>query len=134
MTRKSLPRKLEKTVYQQFRSRCPFCGEDDVNTLQVHHIVAHAKMQSHHIENLLLTCANCHQKIENGMIEMRAVYAAIKREFGANWDHIPVSAFNDLVAFLQRRIDGTRLGKAKKAQGKLRYSSFEQHRSKAVPR
>jgi len=227
MTRKSLPRKLEKTVYQQFRSRCPFCGEDDVNTLQIHHIVAHAKVQSHHIENLLLTCANCHQKIENGMIEMRAVYAAkfnaekptekvaesppeadgnvvsftgtnfgtvannvsihtksvshtkapirgsigsdlelrnyakylidryhefkkaeigkgamkypvfyaaIKREFGANWDHIPVSAFDDLVAFLQRRIDGTRLGKAKKAQGKLRYSSFEQHRSKAVPR
>lgn len=227
MTRKSLPRKLEKTVYQQFRSRCPFCGEDDVNTLQVHHIVAHAEVQSHHIENLLLTCANCHQKIENGAIAMRAVYAAkfdaeksaakednappeadgnvvsftgtnlgtvannvsihtksvsqpkapirgsigsdlelrnyakylidryhefkkaevgkgamkypvfyaaIKREFGANWDHIPVSIFDDLVAFLHRRIDGTRLGRTMKAQGKPRYSSFEQHRSKATSR
>ena len=195
-----------------------------MNTLQVHHIVAHAQIQAHHADNLCLTCVNCHQKIENGAIEMRAVYAAkfdaeksiakedkappqvdgnvvsftgtnfgtvannvsihaksvsqpkapipgsignelrlrnyakylidryhefkkaevgkgmvkypvfyatIKREFGANWDHIPKSAFDDLVAFLQNRIDKTRLGKTMKAQGKRRYHSLEEHCSKA---
>lgn len=74
--RKALPRKLEKEIYQQFGSKCPFCDETDVNTLQVHHIIAHAEAQEHHVENLLLTCANCHQKIENGEIPARNVYAA----------------------------------------------------------
>lgn len=74
--RKTLPRKLEKEVYQQFGSKCPFCDENDVNTLQVHHIVAHAETQEHDAENLLLTCANCHQKIENGEIPTLDVYAA----------------------------------------------------------
>ncbi|WP_120632626.1 HNH endonuclease signature motif containing protein [Ruegeria sp. EL01] len=76
MNRKSLPKKLEKEIYQQFQSQCPFCGESDVNTLQVHHIVPHAQVQAHHVKNLLLTCANCHQKIENDVIAQREVYEA----------------------------------------------------------
>lgn len=225
MIRKALPRKLEKEIYQQFGSQCPFCGETDVNTLQVHHIMPHAVVQAHHVENLLLACANCHQKIENGVITQREVYEAkfeaegacksaekktqknpgnvvsfsgtntgvvantvnvkstsrsvkqgpipgtigaelvlrnytkhlitryhefkqaevgkgrmrhaviydsIKRKFGAKWDHIPAEAFDKLVAFLQGRIDLTRLGKTRKAKGQKNYSSFEEHRTKAL--
>ena len=225
MNRKSLPKKLEKEIYQQFESRCPFCDESDINTLQVHHIIPHAEIQDHHAENLLLTCANCHQKIENGIIEPHKVneakskakaaivtkpdrtpkvannvlsfyginrgvvlntvnisakpgsvrqnpiassigaeleqrnyakylidryhefkkaevgkdamnysvfYNSIKQKFGAKWDHIPVEAFEELVVFLKGRIDGTRLGKTQKAQGKKNYSSFEEHCAKAM--
>ncbi|MEP1577198.1 HNH endonuclease signature motif containing protein [Roseibium album] len=222
-TRKALPRKLEKEIYQQFGSKCPFCGEQDVTTLQVHHIVSHAKVQRHDAKNLLLTCANCHQKIENGAIPSDDVHAAklqvekgetlpkqskpesgsnvisfsgsntgivantinisnksaaprqgpisgtvgsdlvlrnyakylidryhefkkaevgkgamkyallydgVKRKFGAKWDHLPVEAFDGLVDYLQKRIDDTRLGKARKAQGSRNYSSFVEHRAK----
>lgn len=222
--RKALPKKLEKEVYQQFGSQCPFCGESDVTTLQVHHIIPHAKVQEHHIQNLLLTCANCHQKIENEVIAPRDVhaakfqaeqdadkshlpkrtggenvlsfkgtntgivantvkiepksgspingpiagtigadmerrnytkylidryhqfkqhevgkngmkhavfYASIKRKFGAKWDHIPVQTFGKLVSFLQSRIDGTSLGKTRKARHQKNYSTFEEHCAKS---
>ncbi|MCB9942793.1 MAG: HNH endonuclease [Geminicoccaceae bacterium] len=222
--RKALPRKLEKEIYQQFASKCPFCGEQDVNTLQVHHIIAHAETQEHHVKNLLLVCANCHQKIENGAIPARDVYEAkfraeqgdakpaqvqsrsegnvisfsgsnagivantvhvsnkslatkqgpisgtigsdlaqrnytkylidryhefkraevgkdgmnyailynsIKREFGAKWDNLPVHTFEALTRYLQKRIDGTRLGKAQKTKGIKNYSTFDEHLGKA---
>ncbi len=222
--RKALPRKLEKEIYQQFGSKCPFCEETDVTTLQIHHIIPHADTQEHHVQNLLLTCANCHQKIENGIISRPDVYAAkfkaerglkeaetpkpentgnvvsfsgsntgivantvnisnksgapkngpipgtigddlalrnyakylidrynefkkadarkeamkysliysaIKRNFGANWDHLPADAFERLVAYLKKRIDDTRLGKTQKAKGVRNYSSFDEHQAKA---
>ncbi|MGC1504213.1 MAG: HNH endonuclease [Cognatishimia sp.] len=225
MKRKPLPKKLEKEIYQQFGSQCPFCGEADVNTLQVHHIIAHAQVQAHHADNLCLTCANCHQKIENKVITVQEVadakfkaqrahsslsrqrpagsgnvltfngtntgvvantvnvttksssvkqgpilgtigsnleqrnyakhlidryhefkkaevgkkamkyqvfYNSIKREFGAKWDHIPEGAFGSLVAFLQRRIDSTQLGKTRKARQEKNYATFDEHRSKAL--
>jgi hypothetical protein len=74
--RKALPKRLEKTIYQQFGAKCPFCGEQDVSTLQVHHIEPHAVVQEHSVENLLLTCANCHQKIGDGRISVRDVHHA----------------------------------------------------------
>lgn len=225
MKRKPLPKKLEKEIYQQFGSQCPFCGETDVNTLQVHHIIAHAQVQAHHADNLCLTCANCHQKIENKVIALQEVadakfkaqqahnslskqrpadsgnvlsftgtntgvvantvnvttksssvkqgpifgtiganleqrnyvkhlidryhefkqvevgkkamkypvfYGSIKREFGAKWDHIPEGAFDRLVAFLQRRIDGTQHGKTRKSRQEKNYATFDEHRSKAL--
>jgi transcription elongation factor Elf1 len=75
-TRKALPKRLEKTIYQQFGAQCPFCGEQDVSTLQIHHIEPHAVVQEHSAENLLLTCANCHQKIEDRRISARDVHRA----------------------------------------------------------
>ena len=77
--RTALPKRLEKEVYQQFGSRCPFCDERDVATLQIHHIEPHAIVQEHKADNLLLTCANCHQKIEDGRISLRDVlYAKLR--------------------------------------------------------
>lgn len=74
--RKALPKRLEKEIYQQFGSKCPFCGETDVSTLQVHHVAPHAAVREHRAENLLLTCANCHQKIEDSRISARDVHHA----------------------------------------------------------
>lgn len=75
-TRKPLPRRLEKAIYQEFGSACPFCDETDVSALQVHHIEGYANVQNHEAGNLLLTCANCHQKIEAGEISTGIVYRA----------------------------------------------------------
>ncbi|MCV6575118.1 MAG: HNH endonuclease [Cohaesibacter sp.] len=73
MSRQALPKRLEKEIYQQFNSRCPFCDESDVATLQVHHIEPYAKVKSHTAANLILVCSNCHQKIEAGKIDKQAV-------------------------------------------------------------
>ncbi|WP_282063659.1 HNH endonuclease signature motif containing protein [Roseobacter litoralis] len=221
--RKPLPRRLEKAIYQEFGSTCPFCDETDVSALQIHHIEAYANVQTHEAENLILTCANCHQKIEAGDISTGLVYRAkiaaekrvkkprqkpkngkgtkitvtgdnlgmiaenisirgsktkitqlppqgtiaadlalrnhakylidryhefkkidvgkgkvnfaifyqsIEREFGAKWDYISRERFESLVAFLHRRIDQTRFGKAQKSRGIRRYSSFTEHGAK----
>jgi len=58
------------------------------------------------------------------------IYDAIKKEFGAKWDMIPISQFERLVAFMHRRIDNTVLGKIKKAGNIKRYSTFEEYLQK----
>ncbi|MBL4747883.1 MAG: hypothetical protein JKY17_03635 [Magnetovibrio sp.] len=60
--RSSLPRKLEKAIFQQFLSRCPFCDESDIATVQ-----------KHEANNLILVCGNCHNRIETGGIPLVAV-------------------------------------------------------------
>lgn len=53
------------------------------------------------------------------------IYQSIKKEFGVKWDHIPKTSFNDLVEFLHKKIDRTRLAKINKSKGYPNYSSFE---------
>ena len=214
--RPALPRHLQKAVFQQFNSQCPFCGEIDISSLQIHHIEPYAKVKAHQIENLILVCANCHGRIGTGGIPKAAVhlakfkassgsvarprahgdtvslnnsvnngivanhvtikttrrratpspapsgsigsdlnsknyvkylidryhefkraeigagamkypvfYNAIKRTFGAKWDHVAQDRLDDLAVYIQSRIDKTILGRNKKAQGKRRYRTFE---------
>lgn len=56
-----------------------------------------------------------------------AIYNAISREFGCKWQFIERSAFQRLVAFLQNRIDKTKLGRNQKAKRHKNYHSFEEH-------
>jgi hypothetical protein len=217
---KSIPSKVQKFIFQQSHSRCPFCGESDVNVLEIHHIIERALGGSNQPENLILVCSNCHSKITNGGIrqseviamksqlsakkptdgkttnvinvsggqhsglianvvnlktsrihspklshppgsigsnllfrnyvkylidrynEFKAadkhvpkfsyavIYRAIKSQFKANWDFVPIERFSDLVSFLQVRIDRTILGKIQKSRGYRNYESFEQYQSK----
>ncbi|MGP8174933.1 MAG: hypothetical protein ACLP7O_10340 [Terracidiphilus sp.] len=53
------------------------------------------------------------------------VYQSIKREFKADWDWIPLSRFQEVVKFMQAKIDGTLIGRQHKKQGKLLYEDFE---------
>ncbi len=57
-------------------------------------------------------------------------YGAIKREFGAKWDMIPLERFSELSSFIQRRIDNTILGKNKKSNNVKRYSSIDEYTAK----
>lgn len=53
-----------------------------------------------------------------------AIHVALKRKFGVSWKLLDESRFEELVAFLQRRIDGTIVGKLNRAKGCPNYSSF----------
>jgi hypothetical protein len=55
------------------------------------------------------------------------IYNAIKREFKESWKLISITRFEELIAFLQKRIDTTKIGKINKAQGKNSYHSFDDH-------
>lgn len=55
-----------------------------------------------------------------------AIYAKIKKEFGAKWDHISIGRFDDLCVFLQQKIDGTMIGRMNRGNGQRNYSTFEQ--------
>ena len=56
-SRSTLPRRLEKAVFQQFGSQCAFCDETAVSALEIHHIEPYAEVRAHEIENLILVCA-----------------------------------------------------------------------------
>ncbi|MBX3396726.1 MAG: HNH endonuclease [Phycisphaerae bacterium] len=65
------PRQVEKRVYQEAGSRCAYCPEATVASLQIHHI--DGDPLNHVFENLLLVCANCHTKITAGTISATTV-------------------------------------------------------------
>ena len=52
---------LEKRIYKEAGSKCVFCPEAEVASLQVHHI--DEDPANNGFENLILVCANCHTKI-----------------------------------------------------------------------
>jgi hypothetical protein len=53
------------------------------------------------------------------------IYNAIRREYGSKWQTIPVGKFEDLMSFLQGRIDNSKVGRIRKGRGQKRYHSFE---------
>src|ERR1043165_3186489 len=58
------------------------------------------------------------------------IWSAIKGRYGAKWQTIPVGRFEDLVSFLQRRIDNSKVGRIRKSRGQKRYCSFEEHKAR----
>ncbi len=59
-----------------------------------------------------------------------AIYAEIKKHYGAKWDMTTVEQFGSLVAFLQARIDRTMRGSINRGKGYPNYSTFEEYRVK----
>jgi hypothetical protein len=84
MTKKriKLPRTLEKRVFQEANSKCGFCPEPEIASLQLHHI--DSDPSNNVIENLFLVCASCHTKITAGIISEADVRTK-KREI--QWLH-----------------------------------------------
>ncbi|MEO8381686.1 MAG: HNH endonuclease signature motif containing protein [Acidobacteriota bacterium] len=211
--------RTRKLVFQEALSHCPFCGESDVDVLDVCHIDSRGNGGAASSENLILACATCHRKIDSGQIsiahvlatkrtlagapapvaprnltppktnvlefhgrnsgvvanevkittaraiklqppdgiigadadrrsyikrlidryndfkradmgdamDFRKIYGAITREFKCKWDFVPLGRFDELATYLQRRIDGTILGKVQKKRGGRNYSTFEEY-------
>ena len=76
------------------------------------------------------------KKIEVGKENMKyaAIYQTIKRNFGAKWDLVPLSRFNELSTYIQGRIDKTRHGRIRKSRGTKNYSSFGERLEKLYAR
>jgi len=55
------------------------------------------------------------------------IYNSIKTEFGTDWDMVPLERFPDLAAYMQGRIDNTKLGRGRRKRGQKSYSTFEQY-------
>lgn len=72
----AIPKKIEKKVYQEANSQCAFCDENNVESLQVHHMLPKANGGGDEFENLILVCASCHTKIHGGTINMTDVFIA----------------------------------------------------------
>lgn len=104
VTRTTMPKRIEKAIFQQFASQCAFCDESDVSALQMHHIEPYAEDAKHELENLILVCANCHGRIEAGEIPKPAVYrkkmAALsgKARLSGNLIHLENSTNTGVIA------------------------------------
>jgi HNH endonuclease len=64
-----------------------------------------------------------------GAMKHAIIYKAIEREFGCTWEFVPLVRFDDLVTFLQHRIDDTKLGRNQRARGERRYSTYPEYLS-----
>ena len=62
---------VEKRVFQEASSRCSFCSEAEVSSLEIHHIDGNPSNNA--IENLLLVCASCHSKITARVIAEKEI-------------------------------------------------------------
>lgn len=66
--RSTIPERNKKKVIQESGGLCAFCDEDDVATLEFHHINGRNLDNPHDSENLIYVCKNCHGKITAGTI------------------------------------------------------------------
>lgn len=62
-----------------------------------------------------------------GRYKYIAIYNAIKRTFRSKWQLIADERFEELVTFLQNRIDNTKIGRIRKSRDQKRYHSYEEH-------
>lgn len=63
--RKYIPEKTKRILYQECKSMCSDCSNEDTNSFEFHHIDNNPANNS--IENLLVLCSNCHKKYTNGI-------------------------------------------------------------------
>jgi hypothetical protein len=59
-----------------------------------------------------------------------AIYAAIKKRFGAKWDMVRLQQFDALTSFLQQRIDKTRQGSINRGKRIRNYSTYDEYLKK----
>lgn len=70
---KDIPARVKKLIIQESGGVCAFCREDDVSTLEFHHIHGRDIPKPHAPENLIYICKNCHGKITAGVISLADV-------------------------------------------------------------
>lgn len=72
--RKYMPKALEKRLFQEVGSKCPICGENDIETLKIHHIVPYHNNEEHNADDLIVLCGRCHDKADAGTISRSELY------------------------------------------------------------
>jgi hypothetical protein len=64
--RVAISKTVEKRIFQEAQSRCVFCPESEVASLQIHHM--DGDPSNNQASNLGLVCASCHTKITAAII------------------------------------------------------------------
>lgn len=64
---------------------------------------------------------------KTGDFKYMAIHAALKREFKCDWKLLPTDRFNELITFLQHRVDNTKLGRINRAKSNPNYHPFADH-------
>lgn len=64
---------------------------------------------------------------KSGRGKYTIIYSAIQREFGSKWQTMHMEKFDGLCTLLKRRIDNSKIGRIRKANGQKRYHSYEEH-------
>lgn len=68
--------------------------------------------------------------IYKGEKRFAQIWGAVKKEFGIDAYKISQKKFSDLVNYLQKRIENTRIGRINKSRGQSLYSSFDEYKRK----
>jgi endogenous inhibitor of DNA gyrase (YacG/DUF329 family) len=64
--RKKIPAKIQKLLQKEINSRCPICGNEEVDHFQIHHI--DEDRTNNEDKNLIMLCPICHSKVNKGDI------------------------------------------------------------------
>lgn len=72
---------------------CKFCGEENPECLERHHIVPRRYNGSDSEKNLVTVCSNCHQKLEN--LYDKRFYEAILEKLKSEIEEHPKYRCND---------------------------------------
>jgi hypothetical protein len=75
-----------KKIVQEAKGCCPFCGEKEIVSLDIHHIVPREEGGGNEPSNLILLCKNCHGKVTSGVFP-RADVVAMKRKLVEQFGH-----------------------------------------------
>lgn len=55
----------------KFGGKCAICGENDLNLLDLHHIVEVCDGGHNHIDNMICVCANDHRRVHAKMRQLK---------------------------------------------------------------
>lgn len=70
---KKIPKRIEKKIFQEANSTCPFCGEREISFLDIHHMIPRSQGGPNEELNLILACKKCHTDIEEGVLSISDV-------------------------------------------------------------
>lgn len=72
--RKHMPVALKRAVKEESGYRCAIPTCKGTSGLQVAHIIPYADVEEHRFENLILLCAVCHIRFDDGEIPRKSVF------------------------------------------------------------
>jgi hypothetical protein len=92
--------------------------------------IASDRSKRNYIKHLIDQYHTFASKQSDRLFSYPAIYAEIRKTFGAKWDHISIQLFERLCRHLQDRIDRTMIGRINRSKGQSNYSTYQQYLSK----